>query len=88
MQALALFVPQVARAASTGSGGHAGTWGDARQLAQVEMAPVRVESCGPACVVDVALLPALHGAAEFALARPRPDGVPCVVKWGLSKLDR
>ena len=42
-QAPALFVPWMAWAALTGSGGHAGTWGNARQLAQIEMAPVRVE---------------------------------------------
>ena len=76
MLAPASFVPRVAWAASTGSGGHVGTWGDAWQLAQVEMAPVLVESCCPACIVDGALPSALHGVAELALARPRPVGVP------------
>ena len=82
----ASFLPRVAWAALMGSGEHAGTWGDAWQLAQVEMAPVRMESCCLACVVDGALPPALHGAAEFALARPRPDGVPCVVKRGVEQV--
>ena len=65
-----------------GSGIKVGTWGNDWQLAQVEMTPVpeRVESCCPACVVDGALPPALHGAAELAVARPRPDGVPAVVQ--------
>ena len=40
------------------------------------------ESCCPACVVDGALPPALHGVPQLALARPRPVGSWCRVKTG------
>ena len=49
------------------------TWGNARQLAQVEVAPVRVELL-PSSRVDGAQPTALHGVAELALARRRPVG--------------
>ena len=44
-----------------------GTWGDAHQLAQVEVAQVRVELFPSSHLVDGALPPALHGVVELAL---------------------
>ena len=58
----------------------AGTWGDAHQLAQVEVAQVRVELFPSSHLVDGALPPALHGVVELALARSRLVGAPGVVR--------